>query len=356
MDPELLVDPAEHVADGLGRQERLLRDLRLDSPWRRARRRVAPSRSGRAGARGRRPIRPSSARARSAQSGAPERLEDARAPRAGARRLAASPCADDGPGPSRGASGRARTASAGARVRRGLVAGSRGRASRSPVAASSRPRPRAPIARVHGVGATRAACSSQSTIRVGTVEVADAEGGLEAVAVQLEPARVARPARLGQRRGDRQLDVGVADVAERTGRRSRGCGGGRPRGRGRRSRWPARAPRRESPGLVDAALDRPRPGRRRATARTGRRRRLRGRSPRGRASARRARRRPDRRGRPAGPTASTRLNGSSPPGPDLARMSRSVIAIARSRSSSLAGEPVGDPVGAVVLPRAPVLA
>ena len=46
-------------------------------------------------------------------------------------------------------------------------------------------------------------------------EVAHADRRLEPVAVHLEPARVMRPARLGQGRGDRQLLVGGAVVAQR---------------------------------------------------------------------------------------------------------------------------------------------
>ena len=48
-------------------------------------------------------------------------------------------------------------------------------------------------------------------------EVADADRRLEPVAVDLEPARVMRPARVGQGRGGRQLLVRGALVAQRQG-------------------------------------------------------------------------------------------------------------------------------------------
>ena len=119
VDPELLVDAAEDVADGLRGEERLLRDLRgwsgrvaASSATRRSVsvsvvRRVRPAAD--AGRARRSPDR--------AQTGAPSDSKT-RAPRAASRRRVASPSGGGGAGPSPAASGRARTASAGRRAPR----------------------------------------------------------------------------------------------------------------------------------------------------------------------------------------------------------------------------------------------
>ena len=212
VDPELLVDPPEDVADGLGGEERALGDLAAgearrgelgDPPLGLGQRRRGvrpPARPG-----------PSSALVIAAQSGAPS---DSKHRERLAERLVGEslllPAAME-------AALREQRPAALERHRQAVVR------SRAPgrqlrdraIEVASRPPPRAPpIARptatTHGVGAIRAASSSRSTTACARVDVAQRERRLDLVARELEPARMpdrrSRSASVGRRR---EMGVGL---------------------------------------------------------------------------------------------------------------------------------------------------
>ena len=162
-----------------------------------------------AGARGRSPIRASSADARSAHSGRAQRLEDRQglAELPVGQPLLLAPPVDLALREQRSAAlERHRQAvvldDGSIERREGGIEVARRRLDEPAPAGPDRERP----------GRRRHAGDvlEEADDRTRPLEVAHADRGLEPVAVHLEPARVARPACLGQRPGDRQLLVGRA--------------------------------------------------------------------------------------------------------------------------------------------------
>ena len=227
VDPELLVHPAQDVADGLRGEERPLGDLAVaQARSRRARRPGAPSRSGRPGraAGGRRVPAPPG---RSRPSPARRATRSRRAPRAASRRRGASPCGGGGGGPSRAGSGRARTASAG---RRGATAAR----SKGDAAASRSPRPRRgarPSGR-RSRGPTASARRGRPRPADRTTARARATSPSASAASAWSPASLNRPGwrtplRAARSAAAREVSVGVRARPRPSARGTRGCGDGR---------------------------------------------------------------------------------------------------------------------------------